>query len=86
MAKIPDMIAASALTGAEQLELVQSGNTRRATVGDITDGLVASDVGVVVNDHDDDADAPRISAAVNYWRGSVEPNNGEPGDLLYLED
>jgi hypothetical protein len=43
MGKISEMTAASALTGAEQVEVVQSGATRRTTVGDITDGLVQSD-------------------------------------------
>jgi hypothetical protein len=43
MAKIPDMTEASALTGAEQVEVVQSGATRRTTVGDVIDGLVRSD-------------------------------------------
>jgi hypothetical protein len=39
MGKISDMVAASALTGAEQVEVVQSGATRRTTVGDVIDGL-----------------------------------------------
>ena len=41
--------------------------------------------GLVVNEHGADANAPRIAAAINYWVGSVEPVNGQPADLLYLE-
>ena len=41
---------------------------------------------MVVNPHGDDADAARLPHAANYWQGSVEPNNGVAGDLLYLED
>jgi hypothetical protein len=35
MAKIPDMTGASELTGAEQIEVVQTGATRRTTAQDV---------------------------------------------------
>jgi hypothetical protein len=45
--KISEMTAASALTGAELMELVQGGNTRRTTSGAVAAALLAADAPTV---------------------------------------
>ena len=55
MSKISELGAAAALTGDEIVPVVQTGATVRTTVGDVTDGLVASDdvVSIVVIEESD---------------------------------
>jgi hypothetical protein len=72
MAKIPDMTAADPLTGAEQVEVVQGGNTRRTTAQDVAD-LVT--VPADLDDLDDvDTDAATDGDVLAYDDGEWEPD------------
>jgi hypothetical protein len=72
MAKIPDMTGASALTGAEQIEVVQSGATRRTTAQNVADLVTApSDL----DDLDDvDTDGAVDGDVLAYDDGTWEPD------------